>query len=176
MPPSCQIDHDGDQLVRFNRFLHVHMESGRQSLDTIFHSSVRSQRSGWDISSLFRAALAYFFDQFVPVLVRHSDVRNQCIRPRAFQNFERVGCRERCDYLGAAILENDCDHLECVRIIFDNQYAEATKVLVCVHVTRPRRLFQLSPRPLRRLQQDFRRSQRKSDLEGRALTFSRARC
>jgi hypothetical protein len=36
--------------------------------------------------------------------------------------------------IGAAILENDSEHFKCIRIIFDNQYADAIKVLAFVHV------------------------------------------
>ena len=85
-----QVGHDGDQLVRVNRFWQVHVETGRQSAHAIFDSGVRGQRDGWNIPAPLWTALAYLRDQFVPIVLRHSEIRNKRIRKRVFESLERV--------------------------------------------------------------------------------------
>jgi len=89
MPEVRQVGDDGDQLISVNRFWHVHLETGSQSAYAIFDSGIGRQRDGWNISSTLWATLTYGRDQFVPILLRHGEVRNQRIRNTAFESFER---------------------------------------------------------------------------------------
>jgi hypothetical protein len=85
-----EVGHNGDQFIRVNRFWHVQLETGRQSAYAIFDSGVGGQRNSWNIPSQLWAALAYALNQFVTILARHGEIRNQCIRNRVFESFERV--------------------------------------------------------------------------------------
>jgi len=85
-----EVGHDGDQLIRVNRLWHVQLETSRQSAYAIFDSGVGGQRDSWNIPSQLRGALAYALDQFVPILPRHGEIGNQCIRKRVFESLERV--------------------------------------------------------------------------------------
>src|SRR5262245_25670016 len=142
MPEVRQVGHDGDQLVRVNRFWDVHLETGRQRANAIFDPGEGGQRDGWNIPSVLGAALAYTLDQFVPILLWHGEVRNKRVRTRAFESCERVVGRGCGDDLGAAVLENDFEHLERIQIVIDHQYTDTTQVLLVVHLTGLRRLFQ----------------------------------
>ena len=90
MPEVRQVGHDGDQLISVNRFWHVDLETGRQSAHAIFDSGVGGQCDGWNIPSPLWAALAYGLDQFVPILLRHGEIRNKRIRKRVFESLERL--------------------------------------------------------------------------------------
>jgi hypothetical protein len=90
MPDVRQVGHNGDQLVGVNRLWHVDLETGRQRAYAIFNSGVGGQRDGRNIPSPLWAALAYELDQLVPILLWHGEIRNNRIRKRVFESFERV--------------------------------------------------------------------------------------
>jgi hypothetical protein len=85
-----QVGHDGDQLIGVNGFWQVHVETGRQRAYAVFDSGVRGQRDGWNIPAPFWTALAYLRDEFVPIVLRHREIRDKRIRKRVFESLERV--------------------------------------------------------------------------------------